>query len=180
MKHRRSYAGRRIVVVLTAAGVLAAGRPCGAQSDTARPATPSRVRHSDPRIAFLLGVVSPGLGHDYTRDHTRAFAIRAGVGGTLVGALAFWSKSLDAGSECGRSDASCWETALRRSRRYDHGAAACVVTGAAVWAYGIVDAPLSARRANAAHRASRIGLLAPYVDRAPAGGFGVGASIAFR
>jgi len=170
--------------------VVAGGRPCVAQQvarDSVVALSPAvgAVRGAggkDSRLAFVLGAVSPGLGHHYTGEHTRGVLIEAGTLGAMTGSMYYWSRGMGRVIECAVGDSKCTAAAERRIARFDRGAQALMFTAVGIWIYGAVDAPFSARRVNARRESdwARGFAPAPVVGVTPSGAVFAGATLRVR
>jgi hypothetical protein len=142
---RIPHPARELLVALLLATVPGAS-PCAAQepSPVDSAGAVAHPRHKQPAVAFALGALVPGLGHVYAGEDDRGNTIAAAavtpivIGGMIELAAAFSqvSCSMPYGSEC------------RDTRRADRTATVLALIGAAVWAFGAVDAIGAAGRAN--------------------------------
>ncbi|HEX8850633.1 MAG TPA: hypothetical protein VF761_13980 [Gemmatimonadaceae bacterium] len=117
-----------------------------ATHDSAHVETPYR----NPKTAAVLGALFPGAGHVYATDYGRGAAFYFGTVSIVgLGSLVY---VID----------DCTFTFLSAKRcdpgpEWPHRAlgAATIGVGLGWWAYGAVDAPRAARRANERHRRRR-------------------------
>jgi hypothetical protein len=105
----------------------------------------------DPAVALGFAWLCPGCGHLYSGETTKGTVIAAVALGSLAGGLAVQlsrSSRVDGALACRSTGpwSDCGEVSTDLTPILVGGA-----IGIAAWAYGLIDAPASADRANARH-----------------------------
>jgi hypothetical protein len=159
--------------ILVGLGFMCAGQLTAQDSTSASPVRSSATESTfrDPTTAAVLGTMFPGAGHVYSTEYVRGIQIYLGTDASIGGGVLVYV--LD---KCGFAS---FDTTCNPGPQWPHRTVGVLMIGAgiAIWAYGAIDAPRAARRANEMHR--RKAQIRPHLEPGLSNGIDLGVAVSW-